>query len=54
MKDGHSYIYIYIYIYGLKSSYDVDIFADDEFFDQWDPRIATPMKEMCGSQGGLC
>ena len=30
----------------LKSSYDDVISAVDEFFDQWDPSTATPMKEV--------
>ena len=35
-----------------KNLYDIS--ADDDFFDQWDPSIATLMEEMCEPQRGLC
>ena len=28
--------------------------AVDDFFDQWDPSIATPMEEVYGLQRGPC
>ena len=39
---------------GLKSSYDDDIFAVDDFFDQWDTSTVTQMKEVCELQEELC
>ena len=42
-----------LYKSGLKSLSAYVILAVDDFFDQWDPSIATPMEEMYKAQGKL-
>ena len=41
------------YLQLMKSTYDDDILAVDDLFDQWDPSIATPMEEIYGPEGRL-
>ena len=40
-------------VHRLKCSYDDDISANEDFFDQWDPSTETSMWEVCGKQRGL-
>ena len=42
------------YAGGLKSSYEDVISAADDLLDQWDPKTARPMEEVCGPQERLC
>ena len=52
---NHVYKYLCVFTYEskLKSSYDDIISTVDDFLDQQNPRIATLMEEICGTQCGL-
>ena len=47
------HIYIYMYNIGLKSSCNDIIFANDDFFDQWDPSTAKHLEEVLKNKDHL-